>query len=120
MNKAVVVIVGLIIIVLAVGTYTMFFSKPTGQLTGKDAFAQCITEKGATFYGAEWCGYCDRQKALLGNSMQYINYVECPQNQDLCNRMGVQAYPTWIINGQKYTGVKTLQELAQLTGCSLS
>jgi len=47
--------------------------------------------------------------------------VECspggpkaPQAQ-ACKDKGIQSYPTWIINGQRYTGVQPLDTLAQLT-----
>ena len=32
-----------------------------------------------------------------------------------CVQAGVHAYPTWIINGQKYEGVLSLERLAELS-----
>ena len=63
----------------------------------KDSFAKCLTVKGFSMYGAEWCPHCKDQKALFGDSFKYINYVECPQNTNLCLAKGIQGYPTWII-----------------------
>ena len=63
----------------------------------KDAFAKCLTTKGLTMYGAEWCPHCKEEKALFGDSFKYVNYVECPQNTDLCLAKGIQGYPTWIV-----------------------
>ena len=63
----------------------------------KDAFAKCLTAKGLTMYGAEWCPHCKDQKALFGDSFKYVNYVECPQNTNLCLAKGIQGYPTWIV-----------------------
>jgi glutaredoxin len=111
-------IVGMvIIIILAIALYFVFFSKPTGQVTTKDSFAKCLTARGATFYGSSSCGHCTRQKELFGSSFQYIKYIECSMNQELCRNAGVLAYPTWVINGQTYVGEKTFQELADLAGC---
>ena len=62
----------------------------------KDAFAKCLTEKGFSMYGAEWCPHCQAEKALFGTSFQYIKYVECPDNINLCLSKGVAGYPTWI------------------------
>jgi hypothetical protein len=47
--------------------------------------------------------------------------VECDARKpgarpDLCDRVGVQKYPTWVIGGRKHEGVMTLTELARLTG----
>ena len=63
----------------------------------KDAFAKCLTAKGLTMYGAEWCPHCKDQKALFGTSFKYINYVECPNNTNLCIAKNIQGYPTWIL-----------------------
>lgn len=93
--------------------------------TSLDDFAKCITDKGAKFYGAYWCPHCKNQKALFGESMQYVNYVECAiegqpqvQTQD-CTDAGISGYPTWIINGEAYPGEQTLSDIARLTGCTI-
>ncbi|MGV8087251.1 MAG: peptidylprolyl isomerase [Candidatus Woesearchaeota archaeon] len=89
-----------------------------------DAFAKCITANGAKFYGAYWCSHCNNQKTLFGDSMKYIQYVECavegqPQVQTSeCTAAGISGYPTWIINGKSYPGEQTMANLAKLTGCS--
>jgi len=66
----------------------------------KDAFAKCLTEKGWAMYGAAWCSHCQAQKALFGTSFQYIKYVECPDNVQLCTDKGVNGYPTWIVENK--------------------
>lgn len=68
-----------------------------------DAFSQCIAAKKLTMYGAAWCSHCKREKANFGSSFQYIPYVECPENTQLCLDKGVDGYPTWIdADGKKY------------------
>ena len=34
---------------------------------------------------------------------------------DLCEKVPVRAYPTWVINGEKYEGVMSLERLADLS-----
>ncbi|MEM4166489.1 MAG: hypothetical protein QW153_01170 [Candidatus Bilamarchaeaceae archaeon] len=86
-----------------------------------EEFAKCLTEKGAVLYGAYWCPHCRNQKELFGESIKYIKYVECQApnggQTEECTKAGIDAYPTWIINGKKYLGEKKLSELASLTGC---
>lgn len=114
---------GNIVIIIAVlaliVTVAYFVTKPVGQLTAKDIFAKCLSEKGAVMYGAEWCPHCKDQIALFGESFRYINYVECPQNPELCRQNGIEGYPTWIINGRKYVGKQSLSQLSRATGCQL-
>jgi len=61
---------------------------------------------------------------MFGSSWQYLNYVECDPNGDnanpeLCQEKGIEGYPTWIINGMKYSGEVQLSRLGELTGCQL-
>jgi len=95
------------------------------QQSNYDDFAKCLTEKGATLYGAYWCPHCNNQKKLFGSSLKYLNYVECDPNgenakPELCKQNNITGYPTWIINGTHYEGEQPLQQLSSLTGCSLT
>mgnify|MGYP001562406930 CR=1 FL=1 len=93
----------------------------TGAAVSQDSLAQCLSDKGIIFYGSFECSHCTNQKKLFGGSMKYVNYVECgplggPINQ-ACRDAGIQVYPTWLINGQKYTGTQSLDKLKELSGC---
>lgn len=79
-------------------------------------FAKYLTKEGAKMYGTSWCSYCKKQKELFGDSFEYINYVDCEKESKLCLDTGVKGFPTWSINGKNYPGLKSLEELAKLTG----
>lgn len=87
------------------------------------AFAQCLTEKKAVFYGSNTCQHCAAQKRDFGRSFQYINYVECNNNgtlADACRTAGITAFPTWKFDGKDpTTGRQDLRNLAQKTSCVL-
>ncbi len=58
---------------------------------------------------------------MFSDAFKYINYVECNPggknpNIELCAEKGIERYPTWEINGQRYEGAKSLKELARLSG----
>jgi len=114
--EKVLLIIG-IVIVIGIVYYSIsgYFVK-TDNL---DDFAKCLTSKGTVLYGAELCGHCKQQKEMFGESFKYVNYVECPENQALCNQKGITGYPTWIINGMPYPGVQPFEKLKELTGCSV-
>jgi uncharacterized membrane protein/glutaredoxin len=85
------------------------------------ALAEHLTKSDAKFFGASWCPHCQDQKKLFGSSVKRIPYVECspggsqaPQAA-LCKEKDIRSYPTWVINGQRQTGVLTLDTLAQLS-----
>ncbi len=118
----------LVIILLIAGVFGMvLLNKNTDPNAPSkyDAFAQCLGEKGATFYGAWWCPHCNNQKKLFGNSKRLLPYVECstPDGNGrlpICDEKGVQSYPTWdFADGTRLTGEISLEELAGKTLCEL-
>jgi thiol-disulfide isomerase/thioredoxin len=119
LNLKILITVVALLALVAVGYWGMtgWF---VGPQTNKDDFAKCLAQKGTAMYGAEWCGHCKRQKDMFGSSFQYINYVECPRNQQLCSEKGITGYPTWIIDGKLYPGEQSLERLSELSGCPLS
>ncbi len=86
------------------------------------ALAEHLEKANAKFYGAFWCPHCEDQKAMFGSSAHRLLYVECsPQGRrapqaTLCKVMSIRSYPTWIINGRRYTGRLSLKELARHSG----
>ncbi len=90
-----------------------------------DAFATCLKDRGAIFYGAFWCPHCQNQKAMFGRSQKLLNYVECstPNGQaqlPFCTKKGIEGYPTWEFkDGSRLSGEVALETLAEKTGCEL-
>ena len=116
-------IVWIIIALAAVyGIYALVSN--TGGSGKYDAFAQCLEEKGAKFYGAFWCSHCSEQKKLFGSSAKYLPYIECSTSNkqgqtSVCINANIQNYPTWEFADSSRTGSLTLSELSQKTGCVL-
>jgi hypothetical protein len=112
--------------VIAVAVYSgRGMSGGSDQSVALDRFAQCLTEKGATLYAASTCGYCKQQKELFGESLQYLDAVECYDSSaggwtDACREAGLQGVPTWVLSdGSSLVGLQALEELAEKTGCPL-
>lgn len=90
-----------------------------------NAFAQCLGEKGAKFYGAFWCPHCQNQKKMFGTAAKFLPYVECstPDGKsqlELCKAEGIEGYPTWVFaDGSRMNGEIALEVLAEKTGCTL-
>ncbi|MEK9156093.1 MAG: protein disulfide isomerase family protein [Patescibacteria group bacterium] len=87
----------------------------------KERLAKYLAEKGMVLYGAYWCSHCKDQKEAFGEAVQYLDYVECDPrgenaNPSECEAQGIEGYPTWVYQGQKYSGTRSLSELAQISG----
>lgn len=86
------------------------------------ALAEHLTTIGAKEYGAYWCPHCFQQKQLFGKeAFAKVPYLECAPDginaqTKACQDAGVKAFPTWIIKGTTYSGVQSLEKLAELSG----
>lgn len=98
---------------------------PKIEPSSLEAFAKCLTEKGAKFYGAYWCGWCKKQKELFKEAAKFLPYIECidketNQMTSQCQSAGISGFPTWEFPEKgKSSGYKSLEQLAELSGCPL-
>lgn len=85
-----------------------------------ESFAKCLTQKGLTMYGKDSCDFCQKQKELFGAAFQFINYVECSVNEEICSSKGIVGTPTWEdLSGKRYLGKQSLENLSQMANCPL-
>lgn len=82
--------------------------------------AEHLSQTNAVMYGAFWCPHCASQKELFGDAASQVPYVECdPEGEnaqpELCQAKGIPGYPTWEIDGEFYTGTRSLENLAELS-----
>ena len=124
MTKGVLIFWAIIIVLIVAGVgASLFVRVQPGQL---DTFAQCLKDRGTTFYGAFWCPHCQATKKMFGNSARLLPYVECstPDGKgqlQICKDKEITSYPTWTFANSTttLTGERTLQELSELSGCPL-
>jgi len=116
------VAMGVLIVVVAAGFYLFVHHKQSIRL---NAFAQCLSAKGAKMYGAYWCPHCADQKEMFGSSFQFAPYIECGVKgshapAQVCTDADVKHYPTWVFaDGSRVEGAHSLEFLSQETGCPL-
>ena len=116
-------IMGLVVVLVAVVAGLAWLGNKPSKYGD---FAQCLQEKGAKFYGAFWCPHCKDQKSSFGTAQNLLPYVECstPDRQGqtpACQQEEITNYPTWKFDngGVVRTGVLSLEELSELSGCQL-
>ena len=85
------------------------------------ALAKHLRSLDAKLFGGFTCPYCIEQRRLFGDAISHIEYVEChpygpDSGADLCEAVGVRYWPTWQIGGELYIGLRSLEELAELSG----
>ena len=81
-----------------------------------EEIAKCIGEN-SVLYVKEGCVACIKQEQKFGENIKYLTIIDCAKTIGPCLDVGLTVTPTWVIGGQKYEGVHTIDELKQLTGC---
>ncbi len=77
--------------------------------------AKCIG-KNSELYTQLGCSACKVQEEIFRDNYQYLNVVDCWYEREKCGE--IEYTPTWIIKGEKYIGVKSIEELQTLTNCN--
>jgi|GEM_PF-6989881 len=97
----------------------------TRWLESRNHFLSCLQELNISFYGSTQYGEEARNATLLQiellggwEGLEGI-YRSCDQNLSLCLDLGIEKVPFWVLPDRNLTGVLTLQELSNLTGCEI-
>ena len=107
------VLVGVVVVIITV-IFLINYVKSNGNHDG--GVLECIASK-AVLYVSKTCGHCAAQKELLGESISEFEIIDCTTNYDACATENIMVVPTWIINGEKYTGKRSVTQLKELAGC---
>ncbi len=134
------IIAGVVVLLLIVGGALYITSGGSGMTTSNTAsttgetgiasgpnvpLAQCLKAKGVTFFGAFWCPHCRAQKALFGDAVPALPYVECSTpdgngQTQICKDNKIESYPTWQFpDGSRVTGEQSFATLAEKSGCTV-
>ena len=111
-------VIGVVIVGVLHMHYSGLFDASAGPEKPRvKALAIHLADTGAKFYGAYWCPRCQEQKAMFGASEKRLPYVECSPNgrtgpsSSVCVAKDIDSYPTWIIDGRRYSGLQTTRSL---------
>jgi glutaredoxin len=120
MEKEKLITMSVIILVLLIAGGIIFFKSYQG-FTIKDTLAEETAKyigEHSVLYVQAGCIHCKEQEDLFGYNVKYLTIVDCfdSEGTQKCIDAGIEGTPTWIINGQKYVGVQSIEKLKELTG----
>ena len=111
------IVAGALIITAA---FFILNKKNVGLAVNFDTFAQCLADKNVTMYGTEWCVYCQKQKALFGDSFRLVPHVDCGKEPNKCAENKIENTPTLIFSdSHRLVGLQGLEKLSQASSCPL-
>lgn len=121
------VMISAILLVALVGGFwliskaiTTFTGYSVTEIEDAEGFARCLTEKGAKFYMDSSYSNHDKQIMIFGSSFEYLDVIDCKEEEEKCMDAGILQVPTWTIKGNRLLGVQSLKKLAELSGCELN
>jgi hypothetical protein len=102
-----------ILIILGIISLTIFIKIKPQEITSEE-IAKCIGEN-SKLYNQIGCPHCENQKNIFGENIKYLNIILCDNDWEQCSQ--ITGTPSWEINGEMYTGTKSIEELKKLTNC---
>lgn len=106
-----------IIIILLIVAVAFFIIKYPKSQPNLDCDTMCCVGNNSILVASKGCGACHRQIELLGDNKDDFNIIYCDENTQFCVDNQIMAVPTWIINEEKFVGVRSIDELKELTSC---
>jgi hypothetical protein len=102
-----------LVIILAIILLSYFILSQEHPETSED-IVKCIGEN-SILYVQLGCAHCETQEEMFGDNLKYLTTVDCWFEKEKCG--GITGTPSWEIKGEFYTGVHSIEELQELTGC---
>lgn len=108
--------IAFIVIILAIAGAIIYFRNSGAAIkdTATEEEAKWIGEH-AVMYSQTNCIHCKEQLSLFGGNAKYLSIIDEKDLQKFIDA-GITATPTWVINGEKYVGVQSIEKLKELTG----
>lgn len=106
----------ILIIIIVIGTLTfILIPMPSSEVIDSKTLS-CISEK-STLYISTSCIYCDKQKMILGGNLSELDIIDCRTDQETCDDINIKVVPSWMVEGELYGGLKSADELKEITRC---
>lgn len=113
-KKRIVVWINILVAVIIVSIVLFVVTKPNEPAQTDIDIVKCIADN-SVLYSQLGCSACETQEELFGENYKYLNVIDCFYELDKCQE--ITATPTWKIKGEFYKGVKSIEQLQELTGC---
>jgi len=114
-SKKPILFVAIIIILLIIIGVLLLKYLPKESNLDHDVMS-CIGSN-SLLVASKGCGYCHNQIEMLGDNKDDFNIIYCDEDEQFCIDNQIAGVPTWIINEEKFVGVRTIDELKELTNC---
>ena len=111
-NQKNIVMIGVILLIVGSIAGITTLKEDDSELLDHELI-ECISDK-SVLYVSKTCSHCARQKEILSSCLDEFEIVDCTSERERCKEDGITQVPTWVIDGKKYTGTKTIDELIEI------
>ncbi len=114
MKKDTKIYLSLAVIIILIIVCILWIKNNNGTIS--EETAKCIGNN-SLLYVKVGCPACEAQEKMFGENYKYLKTIDCHYELQKCIDAQITGTPTWIINGEKYPSVQSLEKLKELTGC---
>ncbi len=116
MNKEKMITVIVVALILLVAGIIIFYKNLSPVVETPEEVAKWIGNH-SVLYVQTGCIHCTEQEELFGENVKYLTIIDCvdAEGRQECIDNQIHSTPTWIINGEKYEGVQSIEKLKELT-----
>jgi hypothetical protein len=87
-------------------------------------FGKCLKKNRVEIFVSEGCGYCKKQKALLGVGLEQMKQTDCGQDPHYCFSNKIRSYPAFLkraksgyVTDAVKVGLQSIPQLAAWATC---
>jgi glutaredoxin len=106
----------MIVIIIAIIAIIFLIYYIKGNGNASQTTIECIASK-SQIVVSKTCSACAAQKQILAKDIDKFNIIYIAENPELFEQYNIRGVPTWIINNKTYVGVRSINELKQITNC---
>ena len=110
-KKEYLIMVGIVIVIVLIILGVKYVQN--NHVDPSKSSIECIANN-SILYATTTCGSCHEQLEILGDNVDLFNIVYCDEDIEVCKNLEINQVPTWILNGKKDLGIKTLWELKEI------
>lgn len=108
-------LVATIVILVIIFVIMLIYQNNSAYVPDKEVI-DCISGKAILYYSPT-CSHCAEQEDILGEDLDSFILISSAENASLFKEKGIYQVPTWEVNGELYSGVKSWKNLKEITGC---
>lgn len=106
----------LLLLIMIIVTVILIITHIKGNGNYDEKTIACIA-KNSKLIVSKTCSHCATQLSIIKDYKDEFNITYIDKDPSVLNKYNLKGVPSWIVNEKVYEGVKTIEELKEITKC---